>query len=85
MGAQATRAVSYGGVSGGLRATQVLKPTLAGLGLTIAGEVPVPFFAQFIGDDGVFRPNEVLVKGAAGMFAGIERWAKVLGPMRANS
>ena len=76
--------VSYGGVSGGLRATQVLKPTLAGLRLTIAGEVPIPFFAQFIGDDGVFRPNEILVKGAAGMFAGIERWAKVLGPMRAN-
>jgi len=77
--------VSYGGVSGGLRATQVLKPVLTAVRLTVAGEVPIPFFAQFIGEDGVFRPNEILEKGAAGMFAGIERWAKVLGPMRGNS
>ena len=76
--------VSYGGVSGGLRATQVLKPTLGVLKLTVAGEVPIPFFAKFIGEDGVFRPNEILVKAAAGMLGGIVRWAKVLEPMRAG-
>ena len=77
--------VSYGGVSGGLRATQLLKPVLTAVRLTVAGEVPIPFFAKFIGEDGVFQPNEILEKGAAGMFAGIERWAKVLGPMRTNA
>ena len=77
--------VSYGGVSGGLRATQALKPTLMLLKLTVAGEMPIPFFAQFIGEDGIFRPNEIMVKASTGMLSGIERWAKVLGPMRTNS
>ncbi|MEO5585782.1 MAG: NAD(P)H-dependent oxidoreductase [Flavobacteriales bacterium] len=76
--------VSYGGVSGGLRATQLLKPVLTALRLTVAGEVPIPFFAQFIGEDGVLRPNEIMTKAATGMLGGIERWAKVLGPMRTN-
>lgn len=74
--------VSYGGVSGGLRATQLLKPVLTAVQLTVAGEVPIPFFAKFIGEDGVFTPNEILTKAATGMFGGIERWAKVLEPMR---
>ncbi|MBX2982116.1 MAG: NAD(P)H-dependent oxidoreductase [Flavobacteriales bacterium] len=74
--------VSYGGVSGGLRATQLLKPVLTAVQLTVAGEVPIPFFAKFIGEDGVFTPNEILTKSATGMFGGIERWAKVLEPMR---
>ncbi len=77
--------VSYGGVSGGLRATQLLKPVLTAVRLTVAGEVPIPFFAQFIGEDGTFRPNDILNKGATGMLKGIERWAKVLGPMRADA
>lgn len=77
--------VSYGGVSGGLRATQLLKPVLTAVRLTVAGEVPIPFFAQFIGEDGNFRPNDILSKGATGMLKGIERWAKVLGPMRAGA
>ncbi len=50
-------AVCYGGVSGGLRGLQSLKPTLTAIQLTIAGEVPIPFFQNFIGDDDVFRPN----------------------------
>jgi len=74
--------VSYGGVSGGLRATQVLKPVLTAVRLTVAGELPIPFFAKLIGEDGVFRPNEVLEKGAAGMFTGLVKWAEVLGPLR---
>ena len=77
--------VSYGGVSGGLRATQVLKPVLTAVKLTVAGELPIPFFTQFIGEVGTFTPNDKLVKGAEGMFGGIERWAKVLGPMRAGA
>lgn len=74
--------VSYGGVSGGLRATQLLKPVLTAVKLTVAGEVPIPFFAKFIGEDGVFTPNEILTKAATGMFGGIERWAKVLKALR---
>lgn len=76
--------VSYGGVSGGLRATQLLKPVLTAVQLTVAGELPIPFFSQFIGEDGAFKPNEVLAKAAPKMLDGIAKWAAVLGPMRAN-
>ncbi|MCC6841236.1 MAG: NAD(P)H-dependent oxidoreductase [Flavobacteriales bacterium] len=74
--------VSYGGVSGGLRAVHLLKPVLTAVQLTVAGEVPIPFFQNFIGEDGVFRPNEVLVKAAPRMLDGIAKWAEVLGPVR---
>lgn len=77
--------VSYGGVSGGLRATQLLKPVLTAVQLTVAGELPIPFFAQFIGEDGAFKPNEVLAKAAPKMLDGIAKWAAVLGPMRTTS
>lgn len=77
--------VSYGGVSGGLRATQLLKPVLTAVQLTVAGELPIPFFSQFIGEDGVFKPNEVLAKAAPRMLDGIAKWAAVLGPVRAAS
>lgn len=76
--------VSYGGVSGGLRATQLLKPVLTAVQLTVAGDLPIPFFAQFIGEDGGFKPNEVLTKAAPRMLDGIAKWAAVLGPMRAE-
>ncbi len=76
--------VSYGGVSGGLRATQLLKPVLTAVQLTVAGEVPIPFFRNFIGEDGVFKPNEVLQKAAQRMLDGIAKWAEVLGPMRVS-
>ncbi len=76
--------VSYGGVSGGLRGTQLLKPVLTALQLSIAGEIPIPFFAQFIGEDGVFKPNDVLEKAAPRMLDGIAKWAALLGPVRAK-
>ncbi len=77
--------VSYGGVSGGLRATQLLKPVLTAVQLTVASEMPIPFFAQFIGEDGVFKPNDVLTKAAPRMLDGIAKWAAVLGPMRGKA
>lgn len=76
--------VSYGGVSGGLRATQLLKPVLTAVQLTVAGELPIPFFSQFIGEDGVFQPNEVLTKAAPRMLDGVAKWAAVLGAVRAK-
>lgn len=77
--------VCYGGVSGGLRGLQSLKPTLTAIQLTIAGEVPIPFFQNFIGDDGVFQPNDILTRSAGNMLDGIVRWAGVLAPMRVKA
>lgn len=45
--------VSYGGVSGGLRATQLLKPVLTAVQLTVAGEVPIPFSRSSSGRTGL--------------------------------
>lgn len=75
--------VSYGGVSGGLRATQSLKPVLTAVQLTVAAEMPIPSFAQFIHAQGAFQPNELLSKAAPNLLNGIAKWAAVLGPMRA--
>ncbi len=74
--------VSYGGVSGGLRGTQLLKPVLTALQLTIAGEIPIPFFQNFIDGNDVFKPNDVLENAAPKMLDGIVKWAGVLAPMR---
>ncbi len=50
--------VSYGGVSGGLRAAMNLQPVLTGLRLLpTAGALPIPAVASHIAD-GVFTPTE---------------------------
>jgi len=56
--------VSYGGISAGLRAAQMIKQVVTTLGMvpTKTG-VPVPFVAQFL-QDGVFTPNETIQAGA---------------------
>ena len=53
--------VSYGGVSAGLRAVAMLKPSLTCLQMTVpSNAVNIPFVAQFIDDDGELRPNDTL-------------------------
>ncbi len=75
--------VSYGGVSGGLRAVQLLKPTLSGLRMTPLTEaVPIPWVQSLIGDDGTFQATEQLDDAARGMFDALARWAPVLGALR---
>lgn len=52
--------VSYGGVSGGLRAATGLQPVLTALRLlTTAGALPIPGVANLV-RDGVFEPTESL-------------------------
>jgi len=74
--------VSYGGVAGGMRAVQLLKPVLVALRLTPAGDVPIPFFAKLIDAQGVFQPNEELTKSATGMLNGLAKWSPVLAQLR---
>lgn len=77
--------VSYGGVSGGLRAAQALKLLLTTLKIMPIPEgVAVPNFAQSIGEDGVFRSNELMDKGATTMLGELRRWADALKPMRGS-
>lgn len=75
--------VSYGGVSGGLRATQELRQLVGNLGMAaIPQSVPVPFFTQFLNDDGVLEPNGKMDEGVHHMLRELGRWARALKPMR---
>lgn len=75
--------VSYGGVSGGLRASQQLRQLLGNVNImALPASVPIPFFPQFIGDDNVFHPNEQISQGATVMFNELHKWAVGLKSMR---
>ena len=58
--------VSYGGVSGGLRAAMNLQQVLTGVRLLPAGSLPIPAVSSLIAD-GVFTPTEAM----AGQFDAI--------------
>lgn len=75
--------VSYGGISGGLRAAQVIRSLVTTLKMMPIPEgVPVPNFAQFIGQDGVFTPNDPMKQGATLMLDELHKWAEALKPLR---
>lgn len=60
--------VSYGGVSAGTRAVQALEPVVLSVAMSpIAQAVTVPFAAQFLDDDGVVQPNEIMTDSAKAM------------------
>ncbi|HEV7779361.1 MAG TPA: NAD(P)H-dependent oxidoreductase [Luteibacter sp.] len=78
--------VSYGGVSGGLRASQSLRQLITSVNVhPLPQVVPIPSFAQFIGDDGVFRPGEPISEGTAGMLTELHTWALALKTMRIDA
>ena len=75
--------VSYGGISGGLRSAQVLRQLLSNLNMHAHPQVvPVPNFPQFIGDEGLFRPNEPMVVGLNGLLDELYLWTEALQPLR---
>jgi NAD(P)H-dependent FMN reductase len=74
--------VSYGGLSAGTRAVQLLKPILIDLKMTpIVEAVNVPFVHQHM-VDGAFAPPEALVDAARLMLDEIERAEATLRPQR---
>ena len=78
--------VSYGGVSGWLRSTQILKQVVTALNMMpIVDQVNIPFFAKLIDDKGTFMPNETITKSAEVMFSELERWSDALKAMRVKS
>lgn len=77
--------VSYGGVSGGLRAVQHAKPLLSGLRMVpIPEAVVVPFFTRQIDDAGVFTPNPAETSSAHSMLEELLRWTEALRALRAR-
>ena len=77
--------LSYGGASGGMRSAQMLKLLLTSLKvMPIPDNVNVAAFRQFIGEDGIFTPNELLIGAARTMLDELSRWTEALLPMRAK-
>ncbi len=77
--------MSYGGISGGLRSAQVLRQLLVNVNIhPLPQTVPVPMVPQFIGEDGVFRPNKEMKDGAGGMLDELHKWAIALKTLRAE-
>jgi NAD(P)H-dependent FMN reductase len=60
--------VSYGGISAGTRAAQMIKQVLTTLKMYPLPEaVSIPFVAKFVDDEGVLQPNEVMEQAATAM------------------
>jgi NAD(P)H-dependent FMN reductase len=77
--------VSYGGVSGGLRAAQMVKPVLTALKMTPMLEgVPIPFAIRLLNDDGEIQADEALENTATVMLDELLRLTEALAPLRAT-
>ncbi|MET7809143.1 NADPH-dependent FMN reductase [Micromonospora chersina] len=78
--------VSYGGVSAGTRAAQMIKQVLTTLKMTpIPEAVHIPFVAQFIDDNRTLRPNETMDASAEAMLDELVHWTAALAPLRARA
>ena len=80
---KAAALVSYGGVSAGLRAATALKPVLTSLRMVpVVEAATIPFFQQFLTEDGQFVPNEQLAAGGNAMLDELLRLTTALRPLR---
>lgn len=78
--------VSYGGISGGLRAVQVTKNTLTTLKMVpIVEAVAIPMVAQQLDEDKRFKPTDMHTNSAKAMLDELQRWAEALKPMRGTA
>jgi NAD(P)H-dependent FMN reductase len=75
--------VSYGGISAGTRAVQMIKQVVTTLKMTPLFEaVSIPFVAQFIDTQGRIQPNEVMNAAADAMLGELARVTAALSPLR---
>jgi len=74
--------VSYGGVSGGLRSSQVLRSLLSCVNMhAIYHVVPIPFVSQTI-SNGHIVANEQMTSGLGTMLSELLKWTIALKPIR---
>jgi NAD(P)H-dependent FMN reductase len=75
--------VSYGGVSGGLRAVQALKPVLAALRMTpVVDAVTIPMIRTMV-REGAFEPTDIVAASAKVMLDELVKFAAALAGLRA--
>lgn len=74
--------VSYGGISGGLRATQSAKPILTTLKvMPMIEQVTMPMVFQHL-NDGKLTPTKPMIESADAMLPELARWAGALKTLR---
>ena len=75
--------ISYGGVSGGLRSTQMLKQVVTAVYMTaVVDQVILPSFTKLINDQGIFVPDELVTKSADAMLKELEKHSELLKTIR---
>jgi NAD(P)H-dependent FMN reductase len=75
--------VSYGGVAAGTRAVQQLKQVVTTLRMVpVVENVNIPFFFQFLDDEGRLQANETMVSSADAMLNELARVEAALRPLR---
>lgn len=75
--------VSYGGVSGGLRAAQSIKPLITSMNMMPVKEgVSIQFVSKQINDDGVFEPIDSHESSATAMLNALVQWEKAMHQLR---
>lgn len=78
--------VSYGGVAGGTRAVQMLKPVLTVLRMVpVAEAVTIPGARRHLDDNGEFQGSDELERAAKGMFDALLRWTEALASLRVSA
>ena len=77
--------VSYGGISGGLRAVQMVKQTVTAMKIVpIPEAVTLPFVAQAIDkESGTFKATDAHNTSAATLLDELARWTRALATLRA--
>jgi NAD(P)H-dependent FMN reductase len=81
-----TGLVSYGGISGGLRAAQAIKPLLTSLKIVPLPEgVAIPFVAQHLDETKTtFQATETHELAATKLLDELQKWATALKPLHNN-
>jgi NAD(P)H-dependent FMN reductase len=75
--------VSYGGVSAGTRAAQMIKQVVTTLKMTPLFEaVSIPFVHQFISEEEGLAANDIMTGSAKAMFDELKRVSEALRPLR---
>ena len=78
--------VSYGGVSGGIRATQAEKLMMTSFKIMpLPEQVMIPMFSQHLDAEKRFTPNDIHLGSAKTMLDELARWAAALKGMRAGA
>jgi NAD(P)H-dependent FMN reductase len=75
--------VSYGGVAAGTRSVEQLQQVVTAVKLTpVIEQVNIPFYQQFIDDDGALQANEVMETAAVALLDQLARLEEALRPLR---